>query len=281
MEKLLSVLFVALFLVSCGNTQTPQNTGMTEPKEEVQDAEFAEPRVIRDTVFITKPAAGKDGNTHISKLEQTYFKLKEKYTPKNQKAFFDAFPFTWDEFYEQICKGDSLSEKANDYHVKDNIVTTFSDLDAINDTAVCIKLLNLSLGARYDVDVIGRLQEALHGKMGGVVGKGNDHKVSPKAAVRIPKIMFYLLSKVAKGDQWRFWEYYWSSLKHEEDGGVIDHFWDKEVERLAKLMAGKYPQQEKTMRTAYEYFSNGVWFWMDTEYDYDWFGVNYKPKRRN
>ena len=270
MGKLLSVLFVALFLVSCGKTQTT-------PKGEAQDAKFAEPKVIRDTIYATKPATGKDDGTHISKLEQTYCKLKEKDTPKNQKAFFDAFPFTWDEFYEQICKGDSLSDKGK--NEKYDIVEAFGDLDAINDTMVCVKLLNLSLGARYDADESDALQETVYSKMNGWVGKGDDNKISPKAAVRIPKIMFWLLSNVVKGDQLRFWGFYWSSMYHDCDGGPhIDHSRDKEVEKMAKLMAGKYPQLERAMRTAYEYFSNGVYFWSDTEYKYGWFSVEHKYK---
>ncbi len=270
MGKSLAALFVALFFVSCGKTQTT-------PKEGMQDAEFAEPKVIRDTVYATKPATEKDGGTHITKLEQTYCKLLEKDTPNNQKAFFDAFPMRWEDFYNQIYKRESLSDNVKSW----DVISAFEYLTAINDTAVCIKLLNLSLGAIYfGCDDPRQLQELVIHKMNGWVGKGDDYKISPKAAVRIPKIMFWLLSHVAKGDQLRFWEHYWSSLYHDCDGGAgIDHSRDKEVEKMAKLMDGKYPQLEKAMRTAYEYFSNGLWGLSTTSYSYHWYGISYKPNK--
>lgn len=185
-----------------------------------------------------------------SEIEKAYEKLVADNSATNQKTFFEAFPHSWSE-YRKI---------EHDVH---SWVDAFGKLTVIGDTAYSIRLLNLSIGADIDADNPNYLHSLLHIKMGcAACGVQDSH---------LAEIMVYLLTKISKGDKLRFWEFYWSSPMHEEDGGGADCTHEAELKRWDKLMSGKYPEEKKAMHTAYEYFAGGVWFISDYPYGDDWF----------
>lgn len=147
-------------------------------------------------------------------------------------------------------------------------VEAFGRLTAIGDTAYCIRLLNLSIGADIDADNPNYLHSLLHSKMGCAACGAHGS--------RMAGIMVCLLARIPKGDRLRFWEFYWSSPIHEEDGGGADPTHEAELKRWDKLMGGKYSEGNKAMHTAYEYFSGGVWFISDYPYDDSWFSSDKK-----
>lgn len=130
-------------------------------------------------------------------------------------------------------------------------IEQFARQPAVDDTLYCIKLMNQAITARYGADGPNFLQDALHEKMGCTVCSEHNDKDTHD-------VMLWVLSKVEKGDLMRFWQFYWSSLSHEEDGGAVNHDHDKEVERILSLMDKYSPEMKRAAYIAYEYFSNGV-----------------------
>lgn len=136
----------------------------------------------------------------------------------------------------------------NDTH---SSIEQLAEQPAVDDTLYCIKLMNQAITARYGSDGPNFLQDVLHEKMGCTVcSEYNDKDMHD--------VMLWVLSKVEKGDLMRFWQFYWSSLSHEEDGGAVNHDHDREVERILSLMDKHSPEMKRAAYIAYEYFSNGV-----------------------
>ena len=61
----------------------------------------------------------------------------------------------------------------------------------------------------------------------------------------------------------RFWQFYWSSLKHEEDGGGESHYHKDELNRIMALLEKEFPAMKRTVSIAYDYFNSGVYFKSD------------------
>ena len=63
----------------------------------------------------------------------------------------------------------------------------------------------------------------------------------------------YCISKIDKGHQMQFWQFYWSSI-------IDGRSQQDEFNELYNKNKGKYPAMMKVMSTAFEYFNNGVLF---------------------
>ena len=168
-------------------------------------------------------------------------------TISEQHEFFKLIPSTWDEFKTFLESEESQSTHTNEVFDK------LTKLSAINDTIFCIKLMNIAITADYGVDGANYFQDVLHRKMGCTTCLKNKDK-------DMLNVMLWVISKIMKGDQMRFWQFYWASLSHEEDGGVIDSSHKKEKDRVLSAMDKFYPEMKRTASIAYEYFSNGVMF---------------------
>ena len=156
-----------------------------------------------------------------------------------QQDFFKVFPDNWDDFnstYKYSNKdGYDLSMYSQAYeHIK-----ALAECYAINDTLYCNKLIALSVGALLDVDAPNHLQGLLHYTM----QQRND-------------VFLYCLSKIEKGHQMQFWQFYWSNI-------VDGQSQEKEFEALYNINKENYPCLMKTMSIAFEYFNTGVLFMED------------------
>ena len=173
-------------------------------------------------------------------LNKTYRTLLQNPQSRElQLDFFKAFPDNWDDFnstYKYIDKdGYDLSMYSQAYeHIK-----ALAECYAINDTLYCNKLIALSVGASLDVDAPNYLQGLLHYTM----QQRND-------------VFLYCLSKIEKGHQMQFWQFYWSNI-------VDGQSQEKEFEVLYNINKEKYPSLMKTMSIAFEYFNNKVLFMED------------------
>lgn len=166
---------------------------------------------------------------------------------EHEKVFFEQVPSVWDDF---------LNYCGDDGKLGYNRIDTLANLTSIEDTLYCAKLINLAIGATYDVDETNFFQELLHKKMGCVV-------CNPHCKESLHDVMFRILSVIAKGDQMRFWQFYWSSLKHEEDGGGESHYHKDELNRIMALLEKEFPAMKRTVSIAYDYFNSGVYFKSD------------------
>ena len=197
-------------------------------------------------------------------------KLRDNNTSQNQEAYFNAFPNTWPEFLD-LCRAlDSLDNQPQgvcDY------VEALGNLTAINDTAYCVKLLNLTIGADLDADGPNWFHGLLHKQMGCVASGCSYGKGDTKGENARLNTMLHLLSKIAKGDRMRFWQFYWSSLQHEADGSVPGNLHAAELSRLQKIATKEYPEQQEPIIICYKYFQDGVYFMSDYPYSNGFFGI--------
>ena len=175
-----------------------------------------------------------------------YEELLENPSEETEVNFFRAFP----ENYRQFVV---LEQHLEDYREpKVDIVLCvkrLGQLTAVNDSVYCKKLINLSIGANYEADGFSYFQEILQEKV-------NDPKLFG--------IFIDLLSRPndTRGEQLRFWMFYWSSLTFIEQGIVPKK---KEEERrpelnliLKRLKHNK--AMRKIVRLAYKYSAYQVYF---------------------
>lgn len=201
------------------------------------------------------------------KLRAAYQELTARPDTETQRKFFRAFPDTWGTF---VCLDRHLAFGTDDD--KDYInkyLDALKELTAINDTLYCIKLMNLANGAYLDADAPNMFHSLLHEKLGCRAIGCNGQAASD----RMMHTMFWLLSHALKGEQMRFWQFYWSSIYHEEDGGSTDHRHDTELVRIRQMMEHSHPKLIEPMTIAYEYFNGGIFFLSDS-YDARYFGIS-------
>ncbi len=236
MKRIIPIACISIFMMACTQkTQTNQ----------------AEPGVI-----INDSIATEVGPT--SCIEREYKALAADNSKENQTAFFNAFPKGAREF-ENLKDSMNLAESETDLY---NYIDAFGNLTETNDTLYCIRLLNLAIGLDYEADAINQFQQLLQTKMGFI------RKDSKKNADNnLCDIILLVLSKTMKGDQMRFWQFYFSSLNHEEDNGAGNTGNKAELSRLTAKMEKDYPDMINTVVSAHDHFANGLMF--DDWYPYN------------
>ena len=175
-----------------------------------------------------------------AKLNNAYRALlQDPQSQELQLDFFKAFPDNWDDFNSTYKYSDKDGYDLSMYSQAYEHIKALAECYAINDTLYCNKLIALSVGALLDVDAPNHLQELLHYTM----QQRND-------------VFLYCLSKIEKGHQMQFWQFYWSNI-------VDGQSQEKEFEALYNIIKEKYPCLMKTMSIAFEYFNTGVLFMED------------------
>jgi hypothetical protein len=173
-------------------------------------------------------------------LNKTYRKLlKNPQSRELQLDFFKAFPDNWDDFNSTYKYSDKEGYDLSMYSQAYEHIKALAECYAINDTLYCNKLIALSVGALLDADAPNHLQELLHYTM----QQRND-------------VFLYCLSKIEKGHQMQFWQFYWSNI-------IDGDYQLEEFNKLYNKNKEKYPAMMKTMSTAFEYFNTGVRFMED------------------
>ena len=173
-------------------------------------------------------------------LNKTYRTLLQNpQSRESQLDFFKAFPNNWDDFNSTYRYSDKVGYDLSMYSQAYQHIKALAECYAINDTLYCNKLIALSVGASLDVDAPNHLQGLLHYTM----QQRND-------------VFLYCLTKIEKGHQMQFWQFYWSSI-------VDGQSQEKEFEVLYNTNKEKYPCLMKTMSIAFEYFNNKVLFTED------------------
>lgn len=152
-----------------------------------------------------------------------------------QENFFNAFPSTWMQYmmtYQYLPnKGYDLTM----YNNLDNHIRALRDkITLIDDSTYCAKLVDIAIGGKWEGDAPSHLQSLLHI----VMWKKMD-------------TMFQYISKLRKGHQMLFWQFYWSNLVKQEK-------LESEFKRMVNLNINLHPEQVKIMSIAFQYFHNGV-----------------------
>lgn len=175
-----------------------------------------------------------------TRLNKTYWTLlQDPQSRELQLDFFRAFPDNWDDFNSTYKYSDKDGYDLSMYNRAYEHIKALAGCYAINDTIYCNKLIALSVGASLDADAPNHLQTLLHDTM----QEKND-------------VFIHCLSKIEKGHQMQFWQFYWSNT-------VDGQSQEKEFQTLYNTNKGKYPNLMKTMSIAFEYFNNEVLFMSD------------------
>ncbi len=175
-----------------------------------------------------------------TRLNKTYWALlQDPQSRELQLDFFRAFPDNWDDFNSTYKYSDKDGYDLSVYNRAYEHIKALAECYAINDTIYCNKLIALSVGASLDADAPNHLQTLLHDTM----QEKND-------------VFIHCLSKIEKGHQMQFWQFYWSNT-------VDGQSQEKEFQTLYNINKEKYPNLMKTMSIAFEYFNNGVLFMSD------------------
>lgn len=171
---------------------------------------------------------------------ESYQRLSQEYSASAETLYFKAFP---DNVYEFLALERHEAEGGEDIC---KYVQMLGRLTSVNDTLYCRKLINLSVGASLDSDGLNCLQSLLHAKL-------EDEKMSGT--------FFFLLSGMTKGEQIRFWQFYWSSLcfKEEYEGSYVDEEAERKL-RLVLKRLGRNRQMKRIVRLAYEYSAHQIYF---------------------
>lgn len=104
----------------------------------------------------------------------------------------------------------------------------------IKDSIYCKKLVNITVGGELEADAPNHYKALLHKTMW----------------LRMDG-MLEAISKLRKGHQMQFWQFYWSNP-------VKSNQIETEYNKLLKLNIDTYPEEMKTMEIAFEYFYDGV-----------------------
>ena len=97
---------------------------------------------------------------NVKELRKAFRELVQDQTSaEKQRAFFDAFPKTWDEY---ILTYDYLPPyKGNLYSYADNHLRAFENLSSIPQDTYCKRLIALSCGGHWEADAPSYLQQLL------------------------------------------------------------------------------------------------------------------------
>lgn len=172
-----------------------------------------------------------------ARLNKAYKELiRSPQSIEKQKEYFNAFPFSWAEYYDTYKYCSKKDYDLSMYNQALEHIKVLENCTAINDTLFCNKLITLSVGASLDADTPNYLRKLLHNTM---------EKKS--------EVFMHCLSKIAKGHQMQFWQFYWSSIIESNED-------KKEFKALHKKYKRKYSEMIKIMDIAFENFNNKVLF---------------------
>lgn len=175
-----------------------------------------------------------------TKLSKAYNDLLQNpQSAHKQREYFNAFPSSWQEYYDTYKYCSKEGYDLSMYSVANKHVKALGNCTEINDTLYCNRLIALSVGASLDADAPNYLQKLLHYAM---QQKNN--------------VFMHCLAHIEKGHQMQFWQFYWSR-------NVDGQSQKQEFEKLYNINKDKYPFLMKTMSIAFEYFNNKMLFMED------------------
>lgn len=171
-----------------------------------------------------------------AKLNSSYRNLvNEPNSIEYQKAFFEAFPSTWMEFIMTYQFVPAEEYDLSMYHLADGHISALRKITFIPDSVYCKKMVDLSIGGKLDADAPNYLLWLLHDVMKAKTSQ-----------------MFEYISKLDKGYQMLFWQFYWSGMYSNRE-------FEAECKKLKTLHEDECPETVQIMCDAYKYFHNGIY----------------------
>lgn len=152
---------------------------------------------------------------------------------ETEMEFLEAYPTTWLEFYMTYsCNSydtaqDSMCDMCSEH------ISALYGLSHINDTVLCRKIVNLSIGMKDCSECTGVFQDYL---VGYILNNEN--------------LVLDYLSKLKKGHQMEFWQFCWSTVTECLRAEHFDDLYNRNKE--------KYPELMELSRIAFDNFYNGI-----------------------
>lgn len=146
---------------------------------------------------------------------------------KIEIEFLESYPTTWLEFYMTYCCDDIMCDMCSEH------ISALFGLSHINDTVLCKKIVNLSIGMKHSGECTGVFQDYLVGYI-----------------LNNEELVFDYLSKLRKGHQMQFWQFCWST--------VTECLREEHFKELYNRNKEKYPELMNVSRIAFDFFYDGI-----------------------
>lgn len=169
-----------------------------------------------------------------ARINKAYNTLaKGNRTSETEMEFLEAYPTTWFEFYMTYSYlYDDTNQNIMCDMCSEHISTLFG-LSHINDTILCKKIINLSIGMKDSGECTGVFQDYL-------IGYILNHE----------NLVFDYLSKLKKGYLMEFWQFCWSTVTECSRAAHFEELYNRNKE--------KYPEIMEVSRIAFENFYDGI-----------------------
>ena len=169
-----------------------------------------------------------------ARLNKAYRTLEQgNRTTETEMEFLEAFPTTWLEFYMTYSYIDDDNFDISMCDMCSEHITQLLSLTHINDTILCKKVVNLSIGMKDS----GECTEVFQEYLVNYIFSNEKH------------ILNYL-STLRKGHQMEFWQFCWSSVT---ECNRAEHF-----NELYTRNKDKYPEEMEISRVAFQHFYDGI-----------------------
>lgn len=198
-----------------------------------------EKRTQQEIQIIAKKGGNQFYPIDIDRLNHAYKELiNHPQSASAQKAYFEAFPKTWEEFMMTYQYFPDKEYDLSMFFRANNHLKAWYNLTTIPDSIYCSKLIRIAIGGRlHSMDAA---QE--------IYGLKPLLKWAMKTRM---DTMFSVLSGLRKGHQFEFWSFYWASNNYHEEI-------NKEYEEMKKKNERLHAGEVAIMSDAYRYFHNGV-----------------------
>lgn len=134
---------------------------------------------------------------------------------QKQQEFFDCFPDNFEDFRKTYGYNPKYSKNDSMYDVgEEHVFKGLAQLDKLSDTIYYTRLINLSIGGKWEVDAISALQDIVQRKT-----EANT------------QLLFCLLAKYPQEKIYAFWYFYFHSLHPLKEG----------IPKFLLKMKEKYP----------------------------------------
>ena len=154
-------------------------------------------------------------------------------TLESETEFLEAYPTTWLEFYMTYSYVDDENYDYSMCKMCCEHISTLFTLSKVNDTVLCKKIVDLTVGMKEVGECTSFFQDNLVGYI-----LGND------------KLVLDYLSKLKKGYQMEFWQFCWSTVTECDRAEIFKELYARNKRR--------YPEQMKMSLIAFQYFYDGI-----------------------
>ena len=154
-------------------------------------------------------------------------------TLETETEFLKAYPTTWLEFYMTYSYVDDENYDYSMCKMYCEHISTLFTLSKVNDTILCKKIVDLTIGMKETGECTSFFQDYLIGYI-----LNND------------KLVLDYLSRLKKGYQMEFWHFCWSTVT---ECNRAENFKELYVRNKRK-----YPEQMKISLIAFQYFYDGI-----------------------